>query len=142
MSDTPHRRLLDRLGGPPSLLASGARLVGDIETLGPMMVSGHVVGDGSIGGELSISAGAHWQGDVHAERAVVAGQITGSITVNDKIEIAASAVIRGRVAARMIAMARGATIDGDITVTGGGPIVEFDEKRHSGAGGGAGDRAV
>jgi len=37
------------------------------------------------------------------------------------------------VAAGSIAMARGATIDGDITVTSGQAIVEFEEKRAPGS---------
>jgi cytoskeletal protein CcmA (bactofilin family) len=41
-------------------------------------------------------------------------------------------VIRGRVSARSIAMARGATIDGDVIVTSGEPIVQFEEKRGGG----------
>lgn len=129
MSDTPRRRLLDRVGGSPSLLAAGSRVVGDIETAGPLMVNGEVSGNGRIGGELSLSAEAHWLGDLLAQRAVIAGRLTGSITVVDRIEIAASAVIQGRVTARTIAMARGATIDGEVTVTGNEPVVEFDERR-------------
>jgi len=41
-------------------------------------------------------------------------------------------VIRGRVSARSIALARGATIDGDVIITSGEPIVEFEEKRGGG----------
>jgi cytoskeletal protein CcmA (bactofilin family) len=133
MTDKPRRRLLDRIGGTPSLLASGTNLVGDLETPGALMLGGTVRGDGNIRGELVIGTGAHWQGEVHAVSAVVAGQITGAISVTERIEIAASAVIRGRVSARSIAMARGATIDGDVVITSGEPIVEFDEKRTSGS---------
>ena len=129
MSDTPRRRLLDRVGTSPSLLAAGTRVTGDIETPGALMVGGRVNGDGHIGGELSVGVGAHWEGDLVARSAVVAGRITGRIAVSDKIEIAATAVIQGRVTARMIAMARGATIEGDVTVTGSEPILEFDERR-------------
>jgi cytoskeletal protein CcmA (bactofilin family) len=129
MSQTPRRRLLDRIGGTPSLLASGTRLVGDIETPGALMLGGTVRGDGLVNGELSISVEARWQGEVHATSAVVAGQVTGAIIVSEQIEIAATAVIRGRVSARSIAMARGATIDGDVVVTSGEAILEFDEKR-------------
>jgi len=129
VSDKPRRRLLDRIGASPSLIAAGSRVVGDIDTTGALMVSGRVRGNGRIGGELSMSAGAHWEGDLLAQRAVIAGHITGSISVSDKIEIAASAVIHGSVSARMIAMARGATIDGTVTVTGQEPIIEFDERR-------------
>jgi cytoskeletal protein CcmA (bactofilin family) len=133
MTDKPRRRLLDRIGGTPSLLASGTNLVGDLETPGALMLGGTVRGDGNVRGELVIGTSAHWQGEVHAASAVVAGQITGAISVTERIEIAASAVIRGRVSARSIAMARGATIDGDVVITSGEPIVEFDEKRTSGS---------
>jgi cytoskeletal protein CcmA (bactofilin family) len=129
MNDKPHRRILDRPSGTLSLLATGSRVTGDIETPGALMIGCHVCGDGNVGGELSVSAEAHWEGDVHAHSAVVAGRITGAIVVRKKIEIAASAVIRGRVIACSIAMARGATIEGEVTVTGDQPILEYDEKR-------------
>lgn len=129
MSDKPRRRFLDRMAASPSLLAAGARIVGDIETPGALIVSGEVSGNGRVAGELSIAAEAHWQGDLLARSAMVAGRITGSITVNEKIEIASSARIVGRVTARMIAMARGAQIDGDIAVTGSEPVLEFEERR-------------
>ncbi len=129
MGDKPRRRLLDRMVAAPSLLAAGTRIVGDIETPGPLIVSGQIQGDGRVDGELSIGAEAHWRGEVLARSAVIAGRITGGITVSDKIEISASARIVGRVTARMIAMARGAKIDGDITVTGSEPVLEFDERR-------------
>jgi cytoskeletal protein CcmA (bactofilin family) len=131
MNELPKRRILDRTTDALSLLASGSRLVGDIETPGALMIGGHICGDGNIGGQLSVAAEAHWEGDVHAHSAVVAGRITGCIVVRKKIEIAATAVIRGRVIACSIAMARGATIDGEITVTGSQPILEFDERRHA-----------
>lgn len=131
MNDKPNRRILDRPTGSLSLLAGGSRVVGDVITPGALMIGGHICGDGNIGGELSVSAEAHWEGDVHADSAVVAGRITGCIVVRKKIEIAASAIIRGRVIASSIAMARGATIDGEVTVTGNQPIVEFEERRAS-----------
>jgi cytoskeletal protein CcmA (bactofilin family) len=129
MNDKANRRILDRPTGTLSLLATGSRVTGDIETPGALMIGCHVLGDGNVGGELSVSAEAHWEGDVHAQSAVIAGRITGSIVVRKKIEIAASAVIRGSVIACSIAMARGATIEGQVTVTGNQPIVEFEEKR-------------
>jgi cytoskeletal protein CcmA (bactofilin family) len=131
MNDKPNRRILDRPTGSLSLLAGGSRVVGDVITPGALMIGGHICGDGNIGGELSVSAEAHWEGDVHADSAVIAGRITGCIVVRKKIEIAASAIIRGRVIASSIAMARGATIDGEVTVTGNQPIVEFEDRRAS-----------
>ena len=129
MSELPRRRLLDRMRSSPSLLAQEVRLTGDIETSGPLLLSGHVRGNGRIGGELGIATGAHWEGDLVARSAVVSGQVTGSLVVEEKLEIGASAVLRGRVQARTIAIARGASVEGEMAVTGTEPVVQFEEKR-------------
>jgi cytoskeletal protein CcmA (bactofilin family) len=46
MSDLPRRRLLDRLGSTPSLIAQHTRLTGDIDTEGALLVNGGVYGNG------------------------------------------------------------------------------------------------
>lgn len=129
MSELPRRRLLDRLGATPSLLAQHTRLSGDIDTAGPLLVNGTVQGNGRIGGEVAISSGARWEGNLQAERAVIAGTVVGDITVADKLEIGASARLQGRVSAKRIAIALGAQVEGEMTCTGAEPIVEFVEKR-------------
>jgi cytoskeletal protein CcmA (bactofilin family) len=129
MPQLPRRRLLDRLGSTPSLIAQHTRLGGDIETEGALLVDGMVQGNGRIGGELSISSAARWEGDVHANCAVIAGTVIGDIAVDDKLEIRASARLRGRVSGRRIAIARGAQVEGEMTPTGAEPIVNFTEKR-------------
>ena len=96
MSEEPKRRLADRLGMSPTVISESTTVVGDIETRGPLMVSGHVQGNGKIGGTLSVGKSAHWEGDISARQAVLAGKVTGKIVVEDKLEISASAVIYGR----------------------------------------------
>jgi cytoskeletal protein CcmA (bactofilin family) len=130
MTETPKRRLLDRLGASPTLVAASCRLTGDVETDGPMLLCGSIRGDGRIGGALSITADAHWEGEVHAGAAIIAGRFTGRLVIDGKLEIGASAVIHANIVAHAVAIARGAVVDGDMTVTGGQPVVHFDEKRH------------
>jgi cytoskeletal protein CcmA (bactofilin family) len=130
MSDTQlNRRLADRRNGTPTVIGEGAQFRGDINTSGSVLLSGAVRGDGEIRGTLSIARGAHWDGKVHARSAVIAGELTGSITVDEQLEVGAAAVIRGQVTARSLAIARGAIIEGDLQVTSGEPIVRFEEKR-------------
>ena len=129
MPQLPRRRLLDRLGSTPSLIAQHTRLVGDIETEGALIVNGNVQGNGRIGGEVSISSGAQWEGDLHADCAVIAGTVIGNIVVDDKLEIGASARLRGGVSAKRIAIALGAQVEGEMVCTSAEPIVEFTEKR-------------
>ena len=86
-----------------------------------------------LGGYLwQIAAGARWEGNLHAKHAIVAGHVEGNIIIDEKLEVGFSAVIRGRVRAQSIAIARGAAIEGDVQVTGGAAPVVFSEKRSPG----------
>ncbi len=78
---------------------------------------------------LSMAAQSRWEGEIHAQAAVIAGHVTGKLVIEEKIEIGATAVIRADVVAKSIAIAKGAVIEGEVTVTSGQPIVRFDERR-------------
>ena len=129
MSEIPQRRWLDRIASAPSLLTATTRMTGDIETRDALLLHGRIEGDGRIGGELLIAAGAAWHGNVQAGHANIGGTFIGALIVDGKLEILASALIRGRVSARQIAIAEGAVIEADVTVTSAEPIVRFTEKR-------------
>lgn len=129
MSSEPKRRLADRLGMSPTVISESTTIIGDVETGGPLMVSGRVQGNGRIGGTLSVSKSAQWHGDITARQAVLAGKITGKIVIEDKLEVSASAVISGEIVAKVLAIANGARIEGEVTVTSGKPIMKFEEKR-------------
>lgn len=131
MSDLPKRRLLDQFGTSPTYIAEGSRIQGDVDTRGPLVLSGTLEGNGRVGGGLSISVGARLLGDVQARSAVIAGEVIGDVTIEEKLEIGATAIIRGSIAAKSLAIANGAVIEGDIVVTGTQPVVKFDERRRA-----------
>jgi cytoskeletal protein CcmA (bactofilin family) len=133
----PKRRFLERAATPavlsasptPTVVGAGTVIVGNIRGKGHFIVSGDIHGDGELDGALHLAVTANWHGTVHADQAIVAGKITGGLIVKDKLEIGYTAVIRGRVSARTIAIAKGAIVDGQIEVTSDSPVVEFEEKR-------------
>jgi cytoskeletal protein CcmA (bactofilin family) len=133
MADTLRRRLVDQIGDSPTFVAEGSRITGDLEATGSLVVCGAVAGDGRVAGTLHMSVTAEWHGEIHAQAAVVAGRITGRLVVEDKLEVGATAVIRADIVARTIAIARGAVIEGAVTVTSGQPVVQFEEKRAASA---------
>jgi cytoskeletal protein CcmA (bactofilin family) len=129
--DPPRRRLLDEIGTSPTFVAEGCVLTGDLETNGALVVGGSVRGDGRIGGALRMAASASWTGEVHARFGIIAGKVTGKLVIAEKLEIGATAVIRADVIARSIAVAKGAVIEGQVMITSGETIVEFEEKRQA-----------
>jgi cytoskeletal protein CcmA (bactofilin family) len=136
MTEPLKRRLIDQIGDAPTFVAEGSRLTGDLEIAGPLVVCGAIRGDGRIGGALRMAASAEWHGEIHARAAVIAGRISGRLVVEDKLEIGATAVIRADIVARSIAVAKGAVIEGEVTVTSGEPVLTFEEKRAAARGAG------
>jgi cytoskeletal protein CcmA (bactofilin family) len=129
MNQPPKRRLLDAFSGSPTYLGEQTRFIGNVESAGPVVLCGEVAGDGRIQGALNLAVSGHWAGTVYARQAVIAGKVTGNLIIEDKLEIGQTAVIRGSVTARQLAIAKGAVVDGDITITSGAPIQRFEEKR-------------
>jgi cytoskeletal protein CcmA (bactofilin family) len=129
MTEPAKRRLRDQFSGTPTFVAENMRIVGNLHGNGPVVVCGRIEGDGEITGGVQLAAGARWQGNMHAQHAIVAGHIDGNVVIDEKLEVGFSAVIKGTVRARSIAIAQGAVIDGDIQVTGSAPPVHFAEKR-------------
>jgi cytoskeletal protein CcmA (bactofilin family) len=125
----PKRRFFDRISVTPTFIGAESVFVGNVRGAGPFVVCGEVHGDGELDGGLNLSVTGSWHGHIQAEQAIVAGKITGGLTVKDKLEIGNTAVIRGRVSARSIAIARGAIVDGEIEVISGAPMLQFEEKR-------------
>jgi cytoskeletal protein CcmA (bactofilin family) len=123
------RRFLDTGSATPTFIGANSVFVGNIRGTGQFVVSGEVHGDGQLEGALNLSASGSWHGQIQAQQAIVAGKITGGLSVKDKLEIGYTAVIRGRVTARTVAIAKGAIVDGEIEVTSDLPVVEFEEKR-------------
>ena len=141
MIESLKRRLVDQVGESPTFVAEGSQLTGDLETPGPLVVSGTVRGDGRVGGALHMAVTARWEGEIHARAAVIAGKVIGKLVVAEKLEVGTSAVIHADVVARSIAVAKGAIIDGAVTVTSGQPVVQFEEKRGTRAEAAAAPRA-
>lgn len=129
MSETPKRRATDRASSSPTFIGAGSKFIGNFECGGDVVVGGTIHGDGAIRGSLTLSEGGGWRGDIQASNAVIAGDVEGSITIAEKLEIRRTARIRGSVRARTIAVAQGAVIDGEMAVTSGAPVVRFEEKR-------------
>jgi cytoskeletal protein CcmA (bactofilin family) len=123
------RRLLDEIGGSPSFLSETTRITGDFETDGSLVMCGRIRGDGRVGGALRMPVHSSWEGEVHAKFGIVAGRITGKLVVEERLEIGATAVLKADVSARSIAIAKGAVIEGAVTVTSGEAVKQFEEKR-------------
>lgn len=129
MTDTPRRRLADSVSSSPTFIGAGSALTGNLECGGDLVVAGSVHGDSTVRGSFTLSEGGHWEGGIRCANAVISGEVQGTLAVAEKLEIRATARLRGALSARSIAVARGAVIEGDMAVTSGAAVVHYEEKR-------------
>ena len=78
-----------------------------------------------------MAVNSSWEGEIHARHGIIAGRITGKLVIAEKLEIGATAVIHADVSARSIAIAKGAVIQGEVAVTSGEAVLQFEEKRNT-----------
>jgi cytoskeletal protein CcmA (bactofilin family) len=123
------RRFFEGTSVTPTFIGAESVVVGNIRGTGQFVILGEVHGDGELDGGLNLSVTGSWHGNIQARQAIIAGKIVGGLKVEDKLEIGYTAVIRGRVSARTVAIAKGAIVDGEIEVTSGEPVIQFEEKR-------------
>ena len=119
--DRPERPPV-RLDSPPtsaeaggtSVIASGLKIVGDVETSGTLKIEGTV--QGSIRGARQVIVGRSGviQGDIQAEEIVIGGRVVGTVTATERVEIQANSVIEGDVHTRSIVVFEGGLLNGNV----------------------------
>lgn len=113
----------------PTVIGEYMTYRGDLAGTGNYLVHGRVEGNCDIDGHLTIGPTAHWHGDIAATYVVVSGEVVGDVYASAKLELHATARIRGNITSPVIAMAEGALYDGEIRMRPRPRLVRFNEKR-------------
>ncbi len=106
------RRRTDQI--PFSIIASDMTVIGDLETEGVVRVEGRVRGTVRAGTQVLVASGAVIEGDLHAQEAVIAGQVSGAIHAHERVELQATALVAGDILTPRISIIEGARITGEV----------------------------
>lgn len=126
---TRRRRTLDKVGGIGTVIGEGSRFIGTLGGDDNAVVLGKVEGDCNLQGILVVEEHGAWKGTIEAEQVVIAGAVEGRVIARHKLEIAATAKIKGTVSGQIIAIAEGAVIEGRVKTRETGRVTHFVEKR-------------
>lgn len=123
-----NRRTLDQTEFP-TLIGEYMTYRGDLTGSGNYLVHGRVEGGCDIDGHLMLGPTSAWHGDIVATHVIIAGEVVGDVYAGTKLELHATARIRGNITSPVIAMAEGALYDGEIHMRPRPQLVRFSEKR-------------
>lgn len=115
--DAPLARLSGRLDGSdvtPTVIAPGARLVGDLEAEGDVRVAGRLEGTLRSEGQAVVAAAGHVHGDVVATTVVVAGVVEGSVRASRKAHFVKGCRVEAGITGPTVSVEDGAVLSGRV----------------------------
>jgi len=85
---------------------------GTLQSENSICIEGEFFGQLASRGSILINNGASLEADISAEYVVVHGKVTGNITAQKQLDIAATGQVRGDVEAPSVVIAKGGVLDG------------------------------
>jgi cytoskeletal protein CcmA (bactofilin family) len=97
-----------------SVIGSGMRVVGDIESSGVIKVEGVV--EGSVRGarQLLLGKGGTIHGDIHAMDAILGGTVVGNVVASERVEVQGTSSVEGDILTKSMVVYEGGTINGNV----------------------------
>ena len=97
-----------------SVIASGMKIVGDIESTGVVKIEGIV--EGSVRGARQLLLGRQGtvHGDIRAHEVVIGGTVIGTIVADERVEIQGTSSVQGDIHTKSIVVLEGGVINGTV----------------------------
>ena len=100
-----------------NILSADVEIKGSIKFQNDLTVDGKVEGEISSSGVLTVGENAEIRGEIKTKSATVHGKVHGNITVDERCELKARAVLHGDLKAARLVIEEGATFVGKSEVT-------------------------
>jgi cytoskeletal protein CcmA (bactofilin family) len=107
-----------------TIIGPSVKVEGDFSGDGDVIVEGIVMGNLRTKNHLKVGKDAKVRAEVTAQSAFIAGEVNGNITVEGEISLTSSAKIKGDISAAVLAVEKGAKINGKISMNGQDKKVE------------------
>jgi cytoskeletal protein CcmA (bactofilin family) len=115
---TTEKVLMRNDSSPPeaglSVIASGMKIIGDIESTGVVKIEGIV--EGSVRGARQLLLGRQGtvHGDIRAHEVVIGGTVVGTIVADERVEIQGTSTVKGDIHTKSIVVLEGGVINGTV----------------------------
>ena len=110
-----------------TVIAPSVRVEGDFVSEGNVRIEGEVKGSISTERDLIVGENAKITAGVQARNAVIAGELHGNLRVFDRLELASTARIFGDIQSKVLSVAPGAMMKGQLVIGLEVPAMEKSE---------------
>jgi cytoskeletal protein CcmA (bactofilin family) len=103
---------VEELSNSSNIIGKGTVLSGDIETYGNIRIEGKIVGNMKTKSKAACGHSSYIEGNILAQNAEIAGQVTGKVEVSELLILKPSAIINGDIITNKLVVESGATFNG------------------------------
>jgi cytoskeletal protein CcmA (bactofilin family) len=107
-----------------TVIAPSVRVEGDFVSEGNVRIEGEVKGSISTDRDLIVGENAKITAGIQARNGVIAGELHGNLRVFDRLELASTARIYGDIQAKVLSVAPGAMMKGQLVIGLEVPAIE------------------
>lgn len=111
MAKAPH---LVAMVGSDTVIGTGVEVEGALGSAGDITVDGHVKGDVTAGGNITIGVNGEVRGNLSGINIVIAGHITGNVVASGETHLTETCKLKGDITTQLIAIDSGANFLGTI----------------------------
>ena len=106
--------------GVETVVGPSVHVQGEFVSKGDIIVKGIVSGNVKTNRLLTVESDAQIRADVQAGSATISGEVDGSVSVADKLDITETAFIKGDISCKTLVVAPGAVINGKVNMDANG----------------------
>lgn len=99
-----------------NILSNDVEIKGSLKFSNDLIIDGKIEGEVMSDGSLTVGENAHVKGEIKTKSVVIFGRVEGNITVTERCELKANAVLEGDVSAGTLSIEEGATFMGQSSV--------------------------
>lgn len=114
--ETPRETQRPRGEATLTIVASGTRIVGEIQSEGVVKIEGTIVGTVHADEQVLVARGGVIEGDVVTREAVFGGEVRGSVIASGRVEVQESCVVTGDITTDRLIVNEGGEVNGKVTM--------------------------
>lgn len=103
-------------------IGQGTRIEGTVSVNGAIRVDGEIVGDIEADGDVLIAETGDVRADVSARNLVVGGRLTGTATIQERLELLATGTVVGDATMQTLIVEQGGLLEGNCQMRSDGEI--------------------
>ena len=123
MFNKEEKKVAEEISNSSNIIGKGTLVEGNLETYGNIRVEGQVIGNIKTKSKVALGQSSRVEGNILAQNAEVAGEVSGTVEVTELLLLKSSAVISGDIITNKLIVESGATFNGGCKM--GGTIKEI-----------------